>query len=76
MKAIKNDISDKLVKDQEQNADNIFKIKDEFKDLNTDISNRIGNIETKQKQQLDNVKLLLETGGRSKNLVKKIITGK
>jgi hypothetical protein len=78
MKLMKNEISEKLSQDQEKNNENIASLSNDFKVLKQDISIRIDNIETKQKQQMENVKNLLEAGtsGKSKNLIKKIITGK
>jgi len=77
MKTIKNEISEKLVIEQEKNKENIVAISNDFKSLKNDLTSRIENIETNQKKQIENVKILLEKGGgKSKNLIKKIITGK
>jgi hypothetical protein len=76
MKRIKNEISEKLVIEQEKTKENIVGISNDFKALKVDLTGRIENIETNQKKQIENVKILLEKGGvRSKNLMKKIIIG-
>jgi tRNA A37 N6-isopentenylltransferase MiaA len=77
MKTIKNEISEKLVIEQEKNNENIVAISNDFKTLKFELTNRIDNIEMNQKKQMENVKIMLEKGGgKSKNLIKKIITGK
>lgn len=76
MNIIKNEISEKLVIEQEKNNDNILAISNDFKTLRIDISNRMESIEINQKKQMENFKIILEKGGnKSKRLIKKILTG-